>query len=428
MYKLIFTLIIAFSITAIAQNDDFSKVCQQYIRDRCDNVKSPAVDALLLRCQADYQKNQCEEFKKQSGMGLSGIDLEKSNNRIIGCTLKDICLPTVNIGIQNCAKAAFVDVPISILTKPIQAFEFILDSFQKDKACFEDISGKAEILEKFNSLVNEKQFQFDDVFFTGDFLANIPCRELNELIRIKKKKYFEYIGPLVAQGKKNNPFEQELDFHEQVRKGFNNLSQKINCLRPEVQAEFYCEFAAYAAIGKLSLNLIKNAQFKSLIEKSESFNANIGVKYKSIPMNSKYKGEEIGVLVNNVKMNPKYLNAEQLRRFEVEVVGGRLIYKNSKQPVDSYGQNTLYVMDEFGKIYAGLPRNGGKFHHSSFFAGGDVAAAGEIRIKNGVIQKIDRNSGHYKPSPSEFNQVLLELKNRGVNLLPRQIDFAVRAL
>jgi hypothetical protein len=53
------------------------------------------------------------------------------------------------------------------------------------------------------------------------------------------------------------------------------------------------------------------------------------------------------------------------------------------------------------------------FHHSSLLAGAPVAAAGEIRCKNGVIELISNSSGHYKPPVEYVKQVFLELRDRG---------------
>jgi hypothetical protein len=52
------------------------------------------------------------------------------------------------------------------------------------------------------------------------------------------------------------------------------------------------------------------------------------------------------------------------------------------------------------------------FHHSSFLAGEPVAAAGEIRVSNGVLKTVSNNSGHYQPQPGYLIQFLLELRKR----------------
>src|SRR5262245_22942299 len=47
------------------------------------------------------------------------------------------------------------------------------------------------------------------------------------------------------------------------------------------------------------------------------------------------------------------------------------------------------------------------FHHSSFTAGDPVAAAGEMRAKQGVLELISNESGHYQPAPWFLAQALL---------------------
>jgi len=68
------------------------------------------------------------------------------------------------------------------------------------------------------------------------------------------------------------------------------------------------------------------------------------------------------------------------------------------------GQPTFY--SHVGKI--------GRFHHSSFLAGGAVAAAGEWTVENGKLLHINACSGHYKPEDWRFLKACSVLKNEGV--------------
>jgi hypothetical protein len=56
----------------------------------------------------------------------------------------------------------------------------------------------------------------------------------------------------------------------------------------------------------------------------------------------------------------------------------------------------------------------GRFHHSSFLAGGAVMAAGEWTIENGKLRHINACSGHYKPEDWRFLKACAVLKNEGV--------------
>ncbi|HVK16714.1 MAG TPA: hypothetical protein VM533_07170 [Fimbriiglobus sp.] len=44
----------------------------------------------------------------------------------------------------------------------------------------------------------------------------------------------------------------------------------------------------------------------------------------------------------------------------------------------------------------------GEFHHSSFLGGRDVRCAGMWRVKAGKVELVNRDSGHYKPSPHQL--------------------------
>ncbi|HET9642184.1 MAG TPA: hypothetical protein VFP68_02215, partial [Burkholderiaceae bacterium] len=74
----------------------------------------------------------------------------------------------------------------------------------------------------------------------------------------------------------------------------------------------------------------------------------------------------------------------------------------------------MFVMDHDGNIYASTRRVPGKFHHSSFVAGGAVAAAGEIEVRNGEVTYISRRSGHYWPSEAQLDQMAENLRSQGV--------------
>jgi hypothetical protein len=84
----------------------------------------------------------------------------------------------------------------------------------------------------------------------------------------------------------------------------------------------------------------------------------------------------------------------------------------------SYGSGAgwaAYVMDPTGKLYAAEHRIQ-RFHHSSFTAGSDVAAAGEIRAVNGQLKGISNKTGHYHAGEEHVANVLKELREMGVNL------------
>lgn len=56
----------------------------------------------------------------------------------------------------------------------------------------------------------------------------------------------------------------------------------------------------------------------------------------------------------------------------------------------------------------------GWMNHSSLFAGGDVAGAGELRVEDGELLGINNMSGHYKPNEEMLWQTVNHLHQQGV--------------
>jgi hypothetical protein len=95
---------------------------------------------------------------------------------------------------------------------------------------------------------------------------------------------------------------------------------------------------------------------------------------------------------------------------------GKLYDTSAATNVFSGRGSAIYVMDDAGGIYISNYQAVGKFHHSSLLAGKPVAAAGEISIKDGVIQSITMKSGHYRPGKKFLDQFLNELREQGADL------------
>ncbi|HEY9007696.1 MAG TPA: hypothetical protein VIM75_16265 [Ohtaekwangia sp.] len=93
------------------------------------------------------------------------------------------------------------------------------------------------------------------------------------------------------------------------------------------------------------------------------------------------------------------------------VKDGELLVNGKKL---SSNQRVIFVMDEYGNIYAGVQKFG-EFHHSSFLAGADVATAGEIKFIDDMIE-ISNSSGHYTPTGESLKQIVEELTSRGVSI------------
>jgi len=148
-------------------------------------------------------------------------------------------------------------------------------------------------------------------------------------------------------------------------------------------------------------------------------------KYKTKNLDANYVGEDEGKHAAWGGRYTRYFDETQRQRYEIFVKSGKLVDRNGK-PVTTKGTITAagagadadfatYAMDENGRLYFTRYPVVTQFHHSSFLAGGPVAAAGEIKIINGKLMRINNSSGHYKPSKAQVEQVLTELKARGYN-------------
>ena len=138
-------------------------------------------------------------------------------------------------------------------------------------------------------------------------------------------------------------------------------------------------------------------------------------------MLSKYIGEETG----NGWCAPsavKYLDDVERLEYELAIVDGKLYTKNGKLFDTTLAdtifsrRKSIFVMSKDGRIYSSLSHSVGKFHHSSFLAGSEVASAGELRVINGIIKEVTRKSGHYQPSKSINNQFIKQLEKEEVKV------------
>jgi RHS repeat-associated protein len=140
-------------------------------------------------------------------------------------------------------------------------------------------------------------------------------------------------------------------------------------------------------------------------------------KYKTTPMDECFKGMIKGENSIWRKKNTlvEYFGKKGRQACKINIIDGKL-YDVAGKVFDTTGEGEMiYVMDEIGEIFAKRGISG-QIHHSSFFAGQPVAAAGSIIVKDGVIHDITSNSGHYVPEEEFYQQVLQELRSRGANL------------
>jgi hypothetical protein len=184
-----------------------------------------------------------------------------------------------------------------------------------------------------------------------------------------------------------------------------------------------------------------NLKDKSLTGVRSSVNPNLGItqedldafpleekkargwKYTKLKaMEKAYKGET-NIETNAKGFNTKYLKEAGREPFRLKFEGGTIKRRDEAFSTASMKSNwseaddgtAMYVMDNTGSIFAGSQKVG-RFHHSSFMAGGPVAAAGEMSLNNGTLKYINNSSGHYLPTPDHLTQALRELRDNAVPL------------
>jgi hypothetical protein len=127
------------------------------------------------------------------------------------------------------------------------------------------------------------------------------------------------------------------------------------------------------------------------------------------------------------KAKVKYLQQDERSNYELYYDGSVLHQGDPEQETDvpfttSSFQSPfsgagwgMYVMDSAGHMYVSGHKVG-LFHHSSFLAGGDVAAAGELKVSNsGKLEHITNKTGHYKAGPEQLGQAIEELASMGIS-------------
>ncbi|KAG0592111.1 hypothetical protein M758_1G195200 [Ceratodon purpureus] len=114
----------------------------------------------------------------------------------------------------------------------------------------------------------------------------------------------------------------------------------------------------------------------------------------------------------------KYLSPDQRIPYEVSIYNGKLFYKLSGELVHTGSTKTdrwIFVMSPAGGFYVGKKIKG-VFQHSSFLAGGATTAAGRLVVEHGVLKLMEAHSGHYRPSPENFEGLVQILIASGADL------------
>ncbi|KAL3689999.1 hypothetical protein R1sor_016308 [Riccia sorocarpa] len=124
----------------------------------------------------------------------------------------------------------------------------------------------------------------------------------------------------------------------------------------------------------------------------------------------------------------RYLSPAEREQYEVIVEDGKLVYKLSREPVNSTkGDRWIFVMSTDGVLYIGKKERG-NLQHSSFLAGAAITSAGRLRVSDGIIKRIEAHSGHYRPTLENFKQVISLLESRGADLSTATVEYSSKEM
>ncbi|KAI3461888.1 hypothetical protein Pfo_018551 [Paulownia fortunei] len=121
----------------------------------------------------------------------------------------------------------------------------------------------------------------------------------------------------------------------------------------------------------------------------------------------------------------KYLGPMERKAYEVAVEDGKLFYKETGELLNTTnepkGCKWIFVLSTSRTLYVGKKKKG-SFQHSSFLAGGATLAAGRIVAEKGVLKAVWPHSGHYRPTPENFQDLISFLRENNVDLTDVKLD------
>ncbi|PWA77528.1 hypothetical protein CTI12_AA223710 [Artemisia annua] len=121
----------------------------------------------------------------------------------------------------------------------------------------------------------------------------------------------------------------------------------------------------------------------------------------------------------------RYLGPMERKHYEVSVENGKLLYKGSGEFIDTTGESKgakwIFVLSTTRTLYVGIKKKG-YFQHSSFLSGGATLAAGRIVAEKGVLKAVWPHSGHYRPTPENFQDFISFLRENDVDTSNVKMD------
>lgn len=200
-----------------------------------------------------------------------------------------------------------------------------------------------------------------------------------------------------------------------INEAISKKIEQYSCLNSQAKSEAICKLAGdiflpptgALALLKYGPKVLEMSKITSLFKKAKVLKP----KYRTVNMKVGYIDEQKGRVFGT---KVKYLTEAEKDKLKVIVnAEGKLVDRKGK--LVNFDK-AIYVMDKYGQIFVSTEHEVGKFHHTSILGGQAVAGAGEISVVNGVLKYIDRHSGHYRPPPEVYKQVIEELKSQGVKI------------
>lgn len=147
-------------------------------------------------------------------------------------------------------------------------------------------------------------------------------------------------------------------------------------------------------------------------------------RYQTTTMNPRFLGETQDNYPRRKPGKPvvHYMTLQERESHRVVIYRG-VVLTPQGQPVSGPDHLFNFVMDAAGNFYFFDQEGHEEIRHSSVLGAAPVAGAGEIWVnKQGLITKINSQSGHYGGTVAIFDQTLQELTRNGVNLQKVQVD------
>lgn len=113
--------------------------------------------------------------------------------------------------------------------------------------------------------------------------------------------------------------------------------------------------------------------------------------------------------------------------YEVTIENGKFVHKETGELLDTSSEPNakwIFVLSTSKNLYVGKKKKG-TFQHSSFLAGGATLAAGRLVVENGVLQAVWPHSGHYRPTPENFQEFISFLKEYNVDLTDVKVIYMI---